>query len=166
MPHVLMDTLMFEHGVCYGQTVTSTEVQQGNTTLVQIREAIPPNQVPPGTTDIAQMSIEVPQQNKGVLIWGTFQHPRQGLQEGWVVGSPTQRQREPTLSSTGENPNVQAPSWGPISKPTSAHRLSPWAMPEYNKVQPLLRRLVPGLILSVKVSLTISSRYRSTLGTS
>ena len=85
MPRAFMDTLMLEHGVCYGQTVTSTEVQQQNTTLVQIRQAVPPNHAPPGTTVIANVSVEVPQQDKGVPIRGAFQHPRQGPQEGWVL---------------------------------------------------------------------------------
>ena len=56
-----MDTLMLEHVVCYGQTVTSTEVQQQNTTRVQIREADPPNHTPSGNPATAHMSIEVPQ---------------------------------------------------------------------------------------------------------
>ena len=56
-----MDTLMLEHGVCYGQTVNSTEVQQQKTIRVQIEEAAPPNHTPPGNTVVAHMSIEVPQ---------------------------------------------------------------------------------------------------------
>ncbi|MEQ2219905.1 hypothetical protein XENOCAPTIV_028577 [Xenoophorus captivus] len=32
-----MDTLMFEHGVHYGQSVTSTEVHKQNTTWIQIK---------------------------------------------------------------------------------------------------------------------------------
>ena len=79
MPPALMESLMFEHGVCYEQTVTSTEVQQQNTTQVQIREAVPPNHAPPGTTVIVYVSIEVPQQEKGAPIRGAFQHPCQGL---------------------------------------------------------------------------------------
>ncbi|KAK3565959.1 hypothetical protein QTP86_023367 [Hemibagrus guttatus] len=38
---------MLEHGVFYGQVVTSTEVQQQDTTRVQIRGAVPPNHAPP-----------------------------------------------------------------------------------------------------------------------
>ena len=56
-----MNTLMFEHGVRYGQIVTSTEVQQQNTTRVQTGEAIPPNHTPPGNTVAAHVSTEVPQ---------------------------------------------------------------------------------------------------------
>lgn len=35
------------HGVCYGQTMTSTEFQQQNTDQVQIRETISTNHAPP-----------------------------------------------------------------------------------------------------------------------
>ena len=76
-----MDTLMLEHGVRYGQTVTSTEVQQQNTTRVQIGEAIPLNHTPPGNT--AHVG-EVPQLNDGVHSHSTLQYPSQGLQEGQV----------------------------------------------------------------------------------
>ncbi|KAK3566093.1 hypothetical protein QTP86_025702 [Hemibagrus guttatus] len=76
---------MFEHGVRYGQAVTSTEVQQQDTTRVQIRGAVPPNHAPPGITVVAHMGVEVPQQNYGVPSRSTFQHPSQGLQEGWVL---------------------------------------------------------------------------------
>ncbi|KAK3562418.1 hypothetical protein QTP86_033559 [Hemibagrus guttatus] len=38
---------MLEHGVRYGQAVTSTEVQQQDTTRVQIRGTVPPNHAPP-----------------------------------------------------------------------------------------------------------------------
>ncbi|KAK3554575.1 hypothetical protein QTP70_025529 [Hemibagrus guttatus] len=74
---------MLEHGVCYGQAVTSTEVQQQDTTRVQIRGAVPPNHAPPGITVVAHMGVEVPQQNYGDPSRSTFQHPSQGLQEGW-----------------------------------------------------------------------------------
>ncbi|KAK3509396.1 hypothetical protein QTP70_033159 [Hemibagrus guttatus] len=67
------------------KTLTSTEVQQQDTTRVQIRGAVPPNHAPPGITVVAHMGVEVPQQNYGVPGRSTFQHPSQGLQEGWVV---------------------------------------------------------------------------------
>ncbi|KAK3533518.1 hypothetical protein QTP70_023342, partial [Hemibagrus guttatus] len=67
------------------QLTTSTEVQQENTIRVQIRGAVPPNHAPPGITVIAHMGVEVPQQNYGVPSRSTFQHPSQGLQEGWVL---------------------------------------------------------------------------------
>ncbi|KAK3537939.1 hypothetical protein QTP70_024550 [Hemibagrus guttatus] len=81
---------MLEHGVCYGQAVTSTEVQQQDTTRVQIRWAVPPNHAPPGITVVAHMGVEVPQQNYGVPSRSTFQHPSQGLQEGWVLHTAIQ----------------------------------------------------------------------------
>ena len=56
-----MDTLMSEHGVRYGQSMMSTEVQQQNTTLIQIGGAVPPNHTLPGLTVIAHVSIELPQ---------------------------------------------------------------------------------------------------------
>ena len=46
--------------------MTSTEVQQQNTTLIQIGGAVPPNHTLLGPTVIAHVSIEVPQQNEGV----------------------------------------------------------------------------------------------------
>ena len=123
MPCALMDTLMFEHGVRNGQTVTSTEVQQQNNTRVQIREAVPPNHTPPGTTVIAHMRTEVSQQNKEVPIRGAFRAP--------LPRTPRRLGNwETTLSPTGKNPNIQAPSWGAMSKPTPAHHLSPWATSE------------------------------------
>ncbi|KAK3566086.1 hypothetical protein QTP86_025538 [Hemibagrus guttatus] len=67
------------------QAVTSTEVQQQDTTQVQIRGAVPPNHAPPDITVVAHMGVEVPQQNYGVPSRSTFQHPSQGLQEGWVL---------------------------------------------------------------------------------
>ena len=42
MPGALMDTPMVEHGICYRQTMTSTEVQQC-TNRVQIGQAISSN---------------------------------------------------------------------------------------------------------------------------
>ncbi|KAK9523328.1 hypothetical protein VZT92_019727 [Zoarces viviparus] len=61
-----MNHLMFEHGVRYGQTVASTEVQQRNTIRVQIGQAVPPNHCPPGFSVIAHVSVEVPKENYGV----------------------------------------------------------------------------------------------------
>ncbi|KAK3553302.1 hypothetical protein QTP86_033110, partial [Hemibagrus guttatus] len=171
---------MLEHGVCYGQAVTSTEVQQQDTTRVQIRGAVPPNHAPPGITVVAHMGVEVPQQNYGVPSWSTFQHPSQGLQEGWVVHIavrpisrnnsetpiPARRRRETTVSFPGENSSTWRLSWGAISKPTRARCLSPWGTPEEKRVQPLSRSWVPEPRLCMEVSPTISSRYRSTFLTS
>ncbi|KAK0132085.1 hypothetical protein N1851_033120 [Merluccius polli] len=82
------------------------------------------------------------------------------------IRPPTQRRREATLSSTGVNSNIQAPSQGAVSIATPARRLSPVATPEWKRVQPLSRRLVPEPLLCVEVRPTISSRNFSTLRTS
>lgn len=49
--------LMLKHGVCYQQTVTSSEVQQQNTTW----ETIPPSHTPQGNTGTAHVSVELSQ---------------------------------------------------------------------------------------------------------
>ena len=55
-----MDTLMPEHGVRYGQSMTSTEVQQQNTTLIEIRGGgVPPSHPLPGLTVIAHVSLSL-----------------------------------------------------------------------------------------------------------
>ncbi|KAK0155241.1 hypothetical protein N1851_002432 [Merluccius polli] len=82
------------------------------------------------------------------------------------IRPPTQRRREATLSSTGVNSNIQAPSQGAVSIATPARHLSPVATPEWKRVQPLSRRLVPEPLLCVEVRPTISSRNFSTLRTS
>jgi len=73
---------------------------------------------------------------------------------------------EVTLSFTGENSNTAVLSRGLVSIPTPAWRLTPWATPEKERVQPLSRSLVPEPVLCMKVSPTISSWYRSTSRTS
>ncbi|KAK5866698.1 hypothetical protein PBY51_020867 [Eleginops maclovinus] len=50
---------------------------------------------------------------------------------------------EATLSYTGVNSNKAALNRGLVSIPTSARRLTPWATPEKNRVQPLSRSKVP-----------------------
>lgn len=52
-----MDTLMIQNGVCYGQTVTGTDIQQQNTSWVQTGEAVPPNHNPKGNTVTAQVTV-------------------------------------------------------------------------------------------------------------
>ncbi|KAK0136677.1 hypothetical protein N1851_027150 [Merluccius polli] len=66
------------------------------------------------------------------------------------IRPPTRRRREATLSSTGVNSNILAPSRGAISIATPARRLSPVATPEWKRVQPLSRRLVPEPLLCVE----------------
>ncbi|KAK0137955.1 hypothetical protein N1851_025831 [Merluccius polli] len=82
------------------------------------------------------------------------------------IRPPTRRRREATLSSTGVNSNILAPSRGAISIATPARRLSPVATPEWKRVQLLSRRLVPEPLLCVEVRPTISSRNFSTSRTS
>ncbi|KAK0154873.1 putative uncharacterized transposon-derived protein F52C9.6 [Merluccius polli] len=82
------------------------------------------------------------------------------------IRPPTRRRREATFSSTGVNSNILAPSRGAISIATPARRLSPVATPEWKRVQPLSRRLVPEPLLCVEVRPTISSRNFSTSRTS
>ncbi|KAK3534858.1 hypothetical protein QTP86_028556 [Hemibagrus guttatus] len=95
------------------EAVTSTEVQQQDTTRVQIRGAVPPNHAPPGITVVAHMDVEIPQQNYGVPSRSTFQHPLQGLQEGWVLHTavrPISRNNSetpiPGPKAQGNNPLV------------------------------------------------------------
>ena len=54
-----MDTVIGEHGVSYGQTVTSTKIQKLNIIQVQIWQSGLPNHTPSGFTVIAHMRIEV-----------------------------------------------------------------------------------------------------------
>lgn len=56
-----MDPLMLKDGVCYGGTVTSTEVQQQNTTRVQIRGSVSPSHTPQGNAGAVHVSVEVSQ---------------------------------------------------------------------------------------------------------
>ncbi|KAK3523982.1 hypothetical protein QTP70_017489, partial [Hemibagrus guttatus] len=77
---------MLEHGVRYGQAVTSTEVQQQDTTRVQIRGAVPPNHTPPGSPrrlavrPISRNNSETPipgpkaQRNNPLIYRGKLQH--------------------------------------------------------------------------------------------
>uniref|UniRef100_A0A8C2WTY4 LDL receptor related protein 1 n=1 Tax=Cyclopterus lumpus TaxID=8103 RepID=A0A8C2WTY4_CYCLU len=80
---------MFQHGVRYGQTVASTEVQQQNTIRVQIGQAVPPNHAPPGFSVIAHVSVEVSQENYGVGRRRPFQDPSHRLQEGRILRNAT-----------------------------------------------------------------------------
>lgn len=62
MPCAHIDTLVFEHGFCDGQTVTSVDVQQKNTARVQIRETVSFKVVPPN--HIGATNFQIPQQNE------------------------------------------------------------------------------------------------------
>ncbi|KAK5620792.1 hypothetical protein CRENBAI_018628 [Crenichthys baileyi] len=86
--------------------------------MVQNGRAIPPNHTPPGLTVIANMSIEIPQQNKGVPRRGALQHPLQGLQKGWVEGGyPLVHWGEPQRTGAKMGGNRYAhPSSAPLTK--------------------------------------------------
>lgn len=56
---VHIDTFMPEHGVPYGQFVTSTEVQQQNTAWVHVRGAILPDHSPPGNNILTMVFLYV-----------------------------------------------------------------------------------------------------------
>lgn len=56
VPNTLSNDLVLEHGVCYGQTMNSTAVQQWQLTAwVTIRQAIPPSHSTPGFLVSANM---------------------------------------------------------------------------------------------------------------
>ena len=73
---------MPEHGVHYGQTVTSTEVQQQNTAWVQFRGAILSDNTPPGLTVAANVSIEVTQEDEVIPRRNTLQYPHPNAKGG------------------------------------------------------------------------------------
>ncbi|KAK3543190.1 hypothetical protein QTP70_012299 [Hemibagrus guttatus] len=60
------------------------------------------------------MGVEVPQQNYGVPSRSTFQHPLQGLQEGWVLHTAIQ----PISRNNSETP-IPGPKLGDIPCPKS-----------------------------------------------
>lgn len=64
----------------------------------------------------------------GVSRWSTLEPPAQGLQ--WTLAH-------------WENANVQAAGRGDTKIPTPACRLSSRATPDWDRVQPLSRRLLP-----------------------
>lgn len=99
MPRAPVDTPVFEHGVRYGQIVASTEVQQQNTTRVQINRAFP------GLNVLAHMCVEVPQQSNRV--------PQVG-----ALSSPPLLPRDP-LVHWGEVKHVAVKLWGKRQARTS-----------------------------------------------
>lgn len=62
----LTDTVELEHGLCYAQYATSTEVQQQTTTRFQTGETLRPNYTSRSNADAAHISVDFPQQNDGV----------------------------------------------------------------------------------------------------
>ncbi|MEQ2229177.1 hypothetical protein ILYODFUR_016271 [Ilyodon furcidens] len=85
------------------------------------REGHAPNHTPPGLTVIANVSIEVPQQNKGVPRRGSLQYPLQGLQKGWGPTFPLRAvpcrapwvKAQPPDTRQHAPPRDLAPDWGP-----------------------------------------------------
>lgn len=69
-----MNTLLLEHGVCYGQSVTNREIKSEN-----------PGLDLSGLTIIAHVSTEFPQQ---VPSGSALQDPLQGLHQEWVLSAP------------------------------------------------------------------------------
>lgn len=67
----IIDLLVLEHGIRNGQTATTTEVQQQNTTWVTIREVVSPNHAHPGLAIAVHMRVEVPQLNYESPLWAT-----------------------------------------------------------------------------------------------
>ncbi len=108
-----MSILMFQHGVCYGQFVTITEVQQWNTTQVQIRECL----------------RHCPHACWSLLVWqwNPPQRPHAGLHSGSPRRPRTLRCREATLLSTGVNSNIVMITRKVASICTPASYLTPWA---------------------------------------
>jgi len=66
--HLWATLCLVVHGVCNGQSMTSTEVKKQNTAWVLIREPVPPNYVPPNHCIIAHISIGVPLKNSQRLM--------------------------------------------------------------------------------------------------
>ncbi|KAK5621665.1 hypothetical protein CRENBAI_022050 [Crenichthys baileyi] len=122
---------MLEHGVSYEQSMTSTEFQQQNTTLVRNGRAIPPNHNPPGLTVIANVSVEVPQQNKGVPPEGCSPTPPPRTPKRVERGYPLVYRRE-TLTYRCRDKYAH-PSSAPLTKGNSR---------DWKIFQPLSRRLV------------------------
>ncbi|KAK0148965.1 hypothetical protein N1851_010649 [Merluccius polli] len=102
--------------------------------------------------------------------------------EGALSSTPSKESKKGTNNSQDPSPHPKAEGGyplvyrgklqhtgtkpGAISIATPAWRLSPVATPEWKRVQPLSRRLVPEPLLCVEVRPTISSRNFSTSRTS
>lgn len=61
-----MNIPMLVHGVCYGQSMSSTEVQQQSTTRPAQLEPISPLQA---FLIVSHMGFEVPRQNYNITRW-------------------------------------------------------------------------------------------------
>lgn len=76
VPRALMDTLMFEHGVRYGQTVHRSPVTEHHSGS---------GHAPPVLILIAHMSTKVSQYNDRFPRWSTLKHHTEGLLEVGVL---------------------------------------------------------------------------------
>lgn len=145
MPRVLMNILVFEHGVHYRQTMMRTEVQQQIAAQVEIRKGVPFNHASPGSTTITHMGIEVPigeQWSPPFEHLSVFQYPLERHQESWVLQTSVQsvgrnhshklvfylqgRENHPFIHS-----NTWWLSWGFTRKPTRKPSHSACATPEW-----------------------------------
>ena len=72
VPSAHLDTFTPEHGVSYGQSMTSTEIQQQNTARVQVKGTILSNHAPPGLSVIANVSFEITEEDEGISRGGTL----------------------------------------------------------------------------------------------
>ncbi|KAK3509347.1 hypothetical protein QTP70_029058, partial [Hemibagrus guttatus] len=107
---------MLEYGVRYGQAVTSTEVQQQDTTRVQIRGAVPPNHAPPGWVlhtavwPVSRNNSETPipgpkaQGNNPLVYQGKLQHMAAEL------GGYKQAHTSPTPLTMGNSREEEGPT--------------------------------------------------------
>ncbi len=155
-----MSILMPKHGVCYGQSVTDTEVQQRNT-QVQIGEVVLPNHAPPLARWACRTSSRTMESPMGSACRTSFRvfeeveycwvH-RHGQQSKLAPISP--RCREVTLSSTGVNSNVVALSCGLVSITKPAWCLLHRTTLEKNRAQPLFWSLVTEPTLCLEESPT------------
>ena len=76
---------MLEHGVCSGQSMASTEVQNKTPLKFKSGSAVAPSHASPGHSTITSMGIEVPQKSDGIPGWHPLLDATQRLQEGRVI---------------------------------------------------------------------------------
>ncbi|KAI3352051.1 hypothetical protein L3Q82_020868 [Scortum barcoo] len=110
-----MDTLMLEHGVRYGQTVTS--YRSPITEHRWFRSG--------GRSSRSRPSRD----SKKARVLCTAVRPVGTNNSKRPIPNPKAQGSDP-LVHRGELQHVAWLSWGAISKPTPARRRSPWATPE------------------------------------
>ncbi len=160
--------LMLKHGVCYGQSLTSTEVQQWNPTqgldqgghssqclhqMPRVHWNFPVGHRSSLQEPLAGLNSESPE---GRLLWTAVR----------CIGTDNS-QNFPSYNPKiyGGNPLIHrdklqrgCTQGGLVGNPTPAWHLTPWATLEKNRFQPLSRSLVPEPTLHVEVSPTRSNR--------